>query len=289
MSIMFDKSCPLCRSKNTERFLYSREFHGARRKRNEKIFTYYKCYECSAVYLYGVNINELFFDKYYGDKYYKKIYGIKNKIGLLLRMIPDHFKEKAILESLNSGSKDVYLLDVGMGRGEFLNNLKDKRFIKFGIDLKPGLEYLDKVEKIYNGDFLEKEFKTKFDVVSMWHVLEHSPYPEKIINKTRRILKKNGVLIFSTPNIRSLGFNLSKAKWFHLDPPRHVILYNKKNAMKLCRDCGFSKIKVINGFIEFPTDLFWSVYRKKIRYFIYPFYPIVKLMSRDTLIFICQK
>lgn len=176
-----------------------------------------------------------------------------------------------------------------MGKGEFLNNLKDKRFIKFGIDLKPGQEYSDGLKKIYYGDFLEQKFIIKFDVVAMWHVLEHSPYPKKVIKKALRILKKGGVLIFSTPNTKSLGFKYAKACWFHLDPPRHVILYNKENAKKLCKDCGYSKIRVLNGYLEYPTDLFWSLYRNKLRFIIYPLYPFFKFISKDTIIVICEK
>lgn len=105
----------------------------------------------------------------------------------------------------------------------------------------------------------------------------------------KRILKKDGILVISTPNTDCLGFKYGKSHWFHLDVPRHLILYNRKSLEYLLNKAGFKIIREKNIFYDFPLDLFWSIRKSWMKYFIYPFYPIFKYLSKETLLFICKK
>lgn len=134
-------------------------------------------------------------------------------------------------------------------------------------------------------DFGEK----KFDVITLWHVIEHLENPLKTIRKACKILSDNGILVFQVPNNGSLGFKCGKKYWFHLDSPRHLMIPNIKTINYLCTKNGLKIIRVINEFYDYPLDLFWSVRKSPIRFIVYPFYPIFKLLSKEHSTFICRK
>lgn len=288
MSDEFDKKCPICNSNKTSLVFSTPEYHGHQKKLNTKEFTYYHCRKCSAYYLSGVNFKSNYFRKYYDNEYYE-INKIRSYLGSIYRKIPDNFKLWLLKKYGSTRKEKLRLLDVGMGNGGFLFNMKNKNIQKYGIDLNPSYNYPDNKVKMYKGDFINKKFQNKFDIITMWHVLEHIPEPVKLVNKSFELLNTDGLLILSTPNTESLGFKLFKNDWFHLDPPRHVILYNFKNLSKLFEEGGFKIINYKNGFLEFPTDFYWSMKRSIFRYIFYPIYPIIKVLSRDTMIVICQK
>jgi SAM-dependent methyltransferase len=61
-----------------------------------------------------------------------------------------------------------------------------------------------------------------FDVVTMWHVLEHIEKPVELFADLLKLLRPGGVLVLSVPNFASWQSRAFQAGWFHLDPPRHV-------------------------------------------------------------------
>jgi SAM-dependent methyltransferase len=64
-----------------------------------------------------------------------------------------------------------------------------------------------------------------FDVVTMWHVLEHVPDPRPTLAEVARILRPGGVFLVGVPNFGSAEARLTTAGWFHLDVPRHLSHY----------------------------------------------------------------
>ena len=61
-----------------------------------------------------------------------------------------------------------------------------------------------------------------FDVVVMWHVLEHVSDPRPTLAEVARILRPGGIFLVAVPNFGSPEGRLTKAGWFHLDIPRHL-------------------------------------------------------------------
>jgi SAM-dependent methyltransferase len=61
-----------------------------------------------------------------------------------------------------------------------------------------------------------------FDVITMWHSLEHVPDPKRVLTEARRLLAPKGKLIIAVPNIDSLAFRIFGQSWFGLDLPRHL-------------------------------------------------------------------
>jgi hypothetical protein len=63
-----------------------------------------------------------------------------------------------------------------------------------------------------------------YDVVALWHVLEHLPDPWETLEAAAAALSTGGVLVLAAPNPESLQFSLFKSRWTHLDAPRHLQL-----------------------------------------------------------------
>jgi 2-polyprenyl-3-methyl-5-hydroxy-6-metoxy-1,4-benzoquinol methylase len=118
------------------------------------------------------------------------------------------------------------VLDVGCGRGGLLD-----AFRREGCDVI-GTEFSDEAcryaRSVLNlpvciGSLEELRFPDEhFDVVLMWHVLEHISDPRSTVVELARILRPGGVLFIGVPNFASPEARFSKGGWFHLDAPRHL-------------------------------------------------------------------
>jgi SAM-dependent methyltransferase len=78
-----------------------------------------------------------------------------------------------------------------------------------------------------------------FDVVTLWHVLEHLPDPRETLREVNRILKDDGLLVVSTPNFDSFQAKVSKEKWFHLDMPRHYYHFSTRTLTQMLGSLDF--------------------------------------------------
>jgi SAM-dependent methyltransferase len=83
----------------------------------------------------------------------------------------------------------------------------------------------------------------KFDVITLWHVLEHIPHPVDLLKRLRALLADDGVIVVSVPNFDSLQSKLFKGGWFHLDPPRHLIHFDKES---LARSLARAELEPLN-------------------------------------------
>lgn len=123
------------------------------------------------------------------------------------------------------------LLDIGCGTGEFLINAKNKNWKTVGVELNENArkKATDKNLEIYKS--LDAINNQKFDVITLWHVLEHLPDLDKQINKITSLLNKNGTLIIAVPNYKSYDAQYYKEFWAAYDTPRHLWHFSQ-NAIK---------------------------------------------------------
>jgi SAM-dependent methyltransferase len=83
-----------------------------------------------------------------------------------------------------------------------------------------------------------------FDVVTMWHALEHAPRPLEVLRAAHRLLTPGGKLIVQTPNIDSLPFRWFGAAWFGLDLPRHLTHFAPPTLTLMLQRAGFRPLPV---------------------------------------------
>ena len=125
------------------------------------------------------------------------------------------------------------LLDVGAGTGDFLNFAKSKGWKVDGMEpskeasslaLGKGIEL-----KTNLNDFLGQQY----DVVTLWHVLEHIPNLEQTIVALSNLVKPNGTLIIAVPNFKSYDAKYYKKYWAAYDVPRHLWHFSKSSVESL--------------------------------------------------------
>ena len=137
----------------------------------------------------------------------------------------------------------LVLLDVGCGSGALLGTLKQRGFRVTGVDFSPEAAKVAGQEngvRVVVGSLEEAAFSDQsFDIVTLFHVMEHVTNPREVLSEVFRILRPNGAVVLQVPNVDSWQFMLFKAKWYGLDIPRHVIDYSKDAMLKLLNDSGF--------------------------------------------------
>lgn len=203
---------------------------------NEELGRYYE----DSAYLPHTDSNKSFFDKIY--QYVKKN-AIENKVSLL--------------NSLKSESKTV--LDIGTGTGDFLLACKKNGWSVTGIEPNKNARTLaqEKFQQTLNNnssnifyDSLKSlqdstsEKLPKFDVITMWHVLEHVPEVEHYIKQLKTFLKSNGTLIIAVPNFKSYDAFYYGKFWAAFDVPRHLSHFSKKSMRTLFRNEEMNVIKI---------------------------------------------
>ena len=115
------------------------------------------------------------------------------------------------------------LLDYGAGAGQFARFMAGRGFDTVGLEpYSLGTTLEEKNLRLVRAPLakVKAELGT-FDVITMWHVLEHLEQPLPLLKELRSMLAPGGVLVVSVPNFSSWQSELFKGGWFHLDPPRH--------------------------------------------------------------------
>lgn len=140
-------------------------------------------------------------------------------------------KKAKLIFDQNSGVGS--LLDVGAGTGEFLKVAKEKGWKVQGMEPNKtactlAFEKGIKLESSLN--YFEGE---QFDVITLWHVLEHIPNLEGTISELSDLVKQNGTLIIAVPNFKSYDAKHYKEFWAAFDVPRHLWHFSKVSIVKL--------------------------------------------------------
>lgn len=138
------------------------------------------------------------------------------------------------------------ILDFGCGTGDFLKVCYKDGWEITGIE--PSVKARDIAnQKLNNLVFDANEinnFKNKkFDVITLWHVLEHLPNLKEAIINFKQLLKPNGVLVVAVPNFRSYDANYYQSYWAAWDVPRHLWHFSQFSISKLFREVNMKIVE----------------------------------------------
>ncbi|MBA4152936.1 class I SAM-dependent methyltransferase [Flavobacterium sp.] len=155
----------------------------------------------------------------------------------LFEKVYQFIKKKALndkvklIEYWHTGKGTV--LDIGAGTGDFLLVAKSKGWKAVGMEPNSKAKTISKKKGICivdNYSALEDHF---FDVITMWHVLEHVPNLEFQIKELKRLLKPNGTIVIAVPNYKSFDATHYGKFWAAYDVPRHLWHFSKVAMEKL--------------------------------------------------------
>ena len=135
------------------------------------------------------------------------------------------------INSFNTKSKKV--LDVGAGTGDFLKVCKMNSWEIFGSEPDSGARNIAAKKGVNLEKDLSKFQNQQFDVITLWHVLEHVENLQEYITTLKSLLTENGRLIIAVPNFKSYDAIMYKEFWAAFDVPRHLWHFSKTSISKL--------------------------------------------------------
>lgn len=287
--------CPVCGTVSTTPRLVAMNKHGRHVLDADEQFHLYSCASCDALFVAGIQADDSFYRRYYDSSYYEENppKGLRWATGAATWLAAlSHAKKTRLCRQMTRHvGHRIRLLDIGCGSGDFLASLDRSLFDAQGLEISEdgrqrcgqrGLTVTS--TPIETADFAGQ----RFDVITLWHVLEHLPHPADTLRAARSHLAAKGVLILAVPNHHCLGFHLGAADWFHLDSPRHLFLPSRQTVERLASDAGLRVVSCHHQWFECPLDLWWSVRSSPHRWWVRAWYPLVKRFSAETLQFVLR-
>ena len=209
-------TCPLCNGRSGAVFTATDWNLGT----STEEFEYFRCSICSGVFTSPVPED---MGKYYPPSYP----AYESNLGTSIRE-PDSLDHKKleIVRRYVSGGR---LLEIGPGSGGFLRVAKEAGFhveaIEMDLDCCLFLRGTLGISTVHAQDIIGSlATLPSYDVVILWHVIEHLPSPGTVIEHLSRHLNPGGILVLAAPNPESLQFRFFGKYWVHLDAPRHLVL-----------------------------------------------------------------
>ncbi len=159
---------------------------------------------------------------------------------------------------IESKHKPGKVLDIGCGRGLLLNKLRERGWEPRGTELseeaaayaRQKLRLPVSTRALQDLHFPDEEF----DLVILWHVLEHVTAPRAMLKEVSRILKPGGILLVAVPNFGSWEARRSGRGWFHLDVPRHLTHFTPRTLQRSLEMVGLSLVST--NFFSTEYDFF---------------------------------
>jgi SAM-dependent methyltransferase len=148
---------------------------------------------------------------------YVKKYSLALKLRLILRL---------------NGSSGT-LLDIGSGTGDFLKLAKENGWEAKGVEPNAAARNLAKQKNLEVFETIDVLSGQTYDVITLWHVLEHLPNLEFATQKIALLLKPGGTLVVAVPNFNSYDAKYYKRYWAAYDTPRHLWHFSKTSMAKI--------------------------------------------------------
>lgn len=210
-------------------------------------FRFVTCQRCGFVYQ-NPRIDVAHIRAYYDDEYIahrkRTRWGLMTPLYRAAMERLDRRKD-AIVCRPGAPGPGSEVLDVGCGAGSFLLWMRSRYGARVtGVDFKdlrhlPGFNVID----FRCGLFYEQEIGAdRFDLVTMWHFLEHDYAPLRSLAQARRALRPNGRLVIEVPRLDCWSFRLYRDRWPGLQAPQHTALYTRASLVRICRQAGLEVV-----------------------------------------------
>lgn len=225
--------CPLCKSPGSAIIQRPIDHH-----LTKEVFQLARCQQCGFVFTnprpMGAHI-----ERYYASPNY--ISHQNEKQGLVPTL---YYWARAV--ALRSKYRTVgryavgrKLMDYGCGTGTFLAYMRTKGYLVTGLEPSANA----RAQAIQNAAcpvFASRQEMgdLRFDVITLWHVLEHVPDPLESLLHISRLLDSNGILLIAVPDITSWDAQHYGAHWAALDVPRHLSHFRPRDIQVLADQCN---------------------------------------------------
>ncbi len=232
-------NCPLCGSRDFSDAGMITDYSVSK-----EIFPVLHCNDCTLNFTQNIP-DPGSIDKYYqSEDYISHTDTRKGFINSMYHRVRSHTlrsKRKTIVKL--AGKDKGLLLDYGSGTGAFLNEMKTNGWEVTGLEPDPGAR--EKARELYGLEIKTPENlfqlpEAGFDVITLWHVLEHVHQLQETVAALQRALRPGGIILIAVPNYKSKDADIYKQFWAAWDIPRHLYHFSPKSIEVLLTKHGFA-------------------------------------------------
>lgn len=228
-------NCPVCGSEQSTLYITT---NALMHRSNSEYYTFNKCTSCESVFLTNPVPHSRLND-YYTENYlpYKGALAWGKYASFVAKSQEtlDLKRTKVVANNLTT-DKPFSILDVGCGNPSFLKAVEKKLHANC-----TGIDFSDKGWKNNNfkniclikSSIADFNPKHKFDIITLWHYLEHDYNLKQTVDKLYQFLNPHGKLIIEVPDYSSIFAKKQKQFWQGWHSPRHLTFFSKKGFQQL--------------------------------------------------------
>ena len=244
-----NNKCPWCESDKAQinlwlkdEFLTKEDFHIC------------ECLNCGLLYTMPRPTKEKIGKYYKSQEYYSHQ---ENNTGFIPRVY-EAVKKVNLRHKYTLATKGLTvgkLLDIGCGVGDFLHTAEEKGWECIGVEPSEEAKAIARKRikaNVVDSADLEQMADQSFDVITMWHVLEHVDNLKWQVEQLQRLIKPGGRIVIAVPNYKSYDGQFYKEHWAAYDVPRHLNHFNKSVINKIFKSKGLQ--------LQVTDKLIWDAY-----------------------------
>jgi 2-polyprenyl-3-methyl-5-hydroxy-6-metoxy-1,4-benzoquinol methylase len=236
------EKCLCCGAEKFQQYLKAKDNY------SEEYFTIVQCVSCGFIFT-NPRPDAAEIGKYYSyDTYISHTSHKKGLVESIYRIARNYMKGKklALIQEIAGKQSGFSLLDFGCGTGDFLGYVKQQQISAEGVE--PDAQAREVAKKVNQVDTYSVEDSKsiaagKFDVITLWHVMEHIHELHAQLDYFNQWLKPGGKLIIAVPNIESADAKQYGAYWDALDVPRHIYHFAPKHVKQIVEQHQFEFIR----------------------------------------------
>ncbi|MEP3379641.1 MAG: class I SAM-dependent methyltransferase [Maribacter dokdonensis] len=170
----------------------------------------------------------------------EKVYQTVKKIALKRKL--------SLINKYANTSKTI--LDIGCGTGEFLITAKKNNWYTVGVEINEAARNKSSKKNITTYKFVEEVKSSQFNIITLWHVLEHLKDLNGTITKISSLLDTDGTLIIAVPNYKSYDANYYKEYWAAYDTPRHLCHFSQKSISTIFENHNLKVVRTLPMYFD---------------------------------------
>lgn len=213
-------------------------------------FRFVRCRQCHLVYQ-NPRLKSGFIGAYYDDEYIahrkRTDWGAMTPLARWAMDKHDRDKLELVRRFVRLGPASR-ILDVGCGAGTFLAMAKSRTGASVvGVDFKdlshlPAFEHVRFLPGLLHEQGLPRK---SFDLVTMWHFLEHDYQPAETLREARELMAPEGRLVIEVPRLDSVSYRLFRDRWPGLQAPQHTMLFTRRTLARMVEKSGLEVVEYL--------------------------------------------
>ena len=236
------KKCPWCNSENNHLYLKLKDYF-----LTQEEFEIIECDDCKLLFTSPCPSPDKIGDYYKSEDYLSHNEDKKGLFATIYNKVKKINIKNKFKIVVSCQPSVVSLLDIGCGVGDFLLYAKENGCSVTGIEPNEDARKIAEKKlncKILSPKELENIPDNSFNIITMWHVLEHVADLKTEIHHLQRILKKDGKLILALPNYKSYDAEYYKDKWAAYDVPRHINHFSQTSIKNIFKETKLQLIDI---------------------------------------------